>query len=461
MLDRRLGAPRRPASRTPTAPPRGPLAAFAKIAPIAVVAAIAAATPRPAAAGNGHFLHGVGAVNSALGGAGVALPNDALGALALNPALVGRLDGYQFQFSLENVDQQNAVESHVGPFAGRTEDEGDDAAVPAFGWTHHKKDSRFAFGMGFLGLAGFSVDYPQDSTNPILAPQPRGFGRLYSSYQYLKIPFAVAYRVNDQLSLGASLNIARATLAGDPVGFAAPDCSPSPGGLLCYFPRVDSDSAMGHGLQVGAHYQATPAFALGFSYTTETKFEDFEWNTAHANPNLPNFGTGRKVKFELGAPAVAALGLAWTPSGKLSVALDAKRIFYSSTPGFGDSGINPATGAIRGPGWEDIDVFALGIQYAATPKLTLRGGYNKSDNPIPDAQTFFSLFAPGIFENHATAGLGYQVGEKLRLDLAYYRAFKNDASGPLFTLTGPIPGAGVKQEIALESLILTLSFHLD
>ncbi|MEP7012194.1 MAG: outer membrane protein transport protein [Acidobacteriota bacterium] len=455
MPDRSLGAPRGPAFPTPSPRLFGPLAAFA------LIALIDAGLPRPAAAGNGHFLHGVGAVNSALGGAGVAFPNDALGALSLNPSLLGHMDGYQFQFSLENVGQDNAVESHVGPFAGRTEDQGDDAAVPAFGWTHHEKDSRFAFGMGFLGLAGFSVDYPQDSTNPILSPQPRGFGRFYSSYQYLKIPFAVSYRASDRLSLGASLNLARATLAGDPVGFAAPDCSPSPGGLVCYFPRVDSDSAMGHGLQVGAHFQATPAFALGFSYSTETKFEDFEWNSVHANPSLPNYGTARKIKFELGAPAVAALGLAWTPSPKLAVALDAKRIFYSSTPGFGDSGINPATGAIRGPGWEDIDVFALGIQFAATPKLTLRGGYNKSDNPIPDSQTFFSLFAPGIFENHGTAGIGYQVGEKMRLDLAYYRAFKNDASGPLFTLSGPVPGAGVKQEIALESIILTLSFHLD
>ncbi len=449
MPERSLGAARRPAT------PSRPLHVFAWIATASILAAL------PAAAGNGHFLHGVGAVNSALGGAGVAFPNDALGALSLNPSLLGRLDGYQFQFSLENVDQQNAVESRVGPFAGRTEDEGDDAAVPAFGWTHHKQDSRFAFGMGFLGLAGFSVDYPQDSTNPILAPQPQGFGRLYSSYQYLKIPFAVAYRATDRLSLGASLNLARATLAGDPVGFAAPDCSPSPRGLICYFPRVDSDSAMGHGLQVGLHYQATSTFAVGASYSTETKFEDFEWNSAHANPNLPNFGTARKIKFELGGPAIAAAGISWTPTPKLGVALDAKRIFYSSTPGFGDSGINPTTGAIRGPGWEDIDVFALGLQYQATPKLTLRGGYNKADNPIPDAQTFFSLFAPGLFQDHATAGLGYQVGERLRLDLAYYKAFNNDATGPLFTLSGPVPGASVSQEIALESLLLTLSFHLD
>ncbi|HEV3077497.1 MAG TPA: hypothetical protein VHB47_23960, partial [Thermoanaerobaculia bacterium] len=55
----------------------------------------------PAAAGNGHFLHGVGAVNDAMGGAGVALPNDTLGALNLNPALLTELDGSGFEFSAE------------------------------------------------------------------------------------------------------------------------------------------------------------------------------------------------------------------------------------------------------------------------------------------------------------------------------------------------------------------------
>ena len=38
-------------------------------------------------AGDGHTLHGVGAVNSSMGGAGVALPIDTLGGLLLNPAL--------------------------------------------------------------------------------------------------------------------------------------------------------------------------------------------------------------------------------------------------------------------------------------------------------------------------------------------------------------------------------------
>src|SRR5262245_20592512 len=179
-----------------------------------LVLALAAA---PAAfAGNGHNLHGVGAVNSALGGAGVALPNDALGALLLNPALLTDLDGNRFSFSAEYNTQKNAVESRVGPFSGRTEDDSDPALVPAFGWTRHQAGSRLAYGMGFLGLAGFGADYRQDSINPILAPQPQGFGRVYSYYQLMKVPFVVAWRVNDSLSLGVSLNTARAALTADP-----------------------------------------------------------------------------------------------------------------------------------------------------------------------------------------------------------------------------------------------------
>src|SRR4051794_15116222 len=88
--------------------------------------AAALLTGAPAWAANGHLLHGVGAVNSAMGGAGVALPNDALGALNLNPALLTELDGYKFEFSAEYNDAKNAVESSVqtpvGTFSGRTED---------------------------------------------------------------------------------------------------------------------------------------------------------------------------------------------------------------------------------------------------------------------------------------------------------------------------------------------------
>jgi long-chain fatty acid transport protein len=109
----------------------------------------------PAAyAGDGHTLHGVGAVNSSMGGAGVALGIDTLGGLLLNPALATQQDGSHFAFSAEYNTATNAISSTVqtpiGPFSGKTEDFGDTALIPAFGFVHHTRGSNFAYGIGSI-----------------------------------------------------------------------------------------------------------------------------------------------------------------------------------------------------------------------------------------------------------------------------------------------------------------------
>ena len=412
----------------------------------ALLFVLALVTPA-AYAGNGHNLHGVGAVNSAMGGAGVALPNDALGALLLNPALLTDLDGSRFSFSAEYNTQKNAVESRVGPFSGRTEDDSDPALIPAFGWTRHKDGSRLAYGVGFLGLAGFGADYRQDPTNPILAPQPQGFGRVYSNYQLMKVPFVVAWRLSDAFSVGVSLNAARSALTADPAGFAAPDCS-GPAGP-CFFPRVNSDSAWGFGFGVGAYYKISPAFALGLSYNTETDFEDFEWNSAAANPNRPNFGTHRRIELQLNAPAVLVGGIAFTPNDRLAIAVDGKLINYEDTEGFKDV-----------LGFEDITVFDAGVQWRATDTITLRAGYNVAENAIPEERTFVTVPVPAIFEDRVTAGFGTRVNEILTLDAAYYHVFENRITGPFLGPTGPVPGTSVTTEMAMDSIVLTFTFNL-
>src|SRR3954463_12123550 len=91
-------------------------------------------------AGDGHTLHGVGAVNSSMGGAGVALPIDTLGGLLLNPALAVGMEGSHFAFSAEYNKAKNVVASTVptpiGPFSGSTKEGGDTALIPAFGFVH-------------------------------------------------------------------------------------------------------------------------------------------------------------------------------------------------------------------------------------------------------------------------------------------------------------------------------------
>ena len=362
----------------------------------------------PAWAGNGNILHGVGAVNDAMGGAGVALPNDTLGALNLNPALLARLSGHRFEFSVEQADADNAVESRVGPFSGRTEESGDPAIIPAFGWTRHSA-GRSAVGMGVLGLAGFGVDYPQDPTNPILSPQPFGFGRVYSNYQMLKIPFAFAWEVNPSLAVGASLNAAHASLAADPAGFAAPDCSAG-GRLLRAARQLRRRLRLRRpgGRALGHHPVVRPRGLL----CDQDRLRRLRVEQRPRQPQPPNFGTARTIEFGLDAPASFAVGLGWKPTSRLDVALDGKWVNFADTDGFGGSGTD-AMGNALGLGWEDIPVWALGVQFRALPRLTLRAGYNMAENPIPDSAAFFNVSSPAVFEDHACVGFGWQVVPQL------------------------------------------------
>lgn len=413
----------------------------------ALLLAAAAFAGAPVWAGNGNALHGIGAVNSSMGGAGVALPNDALGALNLNPALLTQLDGHQFEFSAELADDDITVESQVGPFKGKTEHTADPALIPAFGFTAHKPGSRVAYGVGFLGLAGFGADFPQDSTNPIFAPQPFGFGHVYSSYAMLKVASVFSYQVNDNLSLGGAFLAGRASLTARPAGFAAPDCSP---GGVCFVPSTDTDSAWGFGAQVGVLYKVNDRFNIGASYQSEMKFQDFEWNSAVANPNLPTFGTDRKIKLKVNNPANVVVGIGLTPTDRLKISLDGKEMFFKDAEGFGNV-----------LGWDDILAFGAGVQFQAAPRLTLRAGYNHTQNAIPDDAAFFNVASPAIFGNHATVGLGLGVTETLTLNLGYYRAFATSISGPFISpVIGPVPGTRVTTETSINSILATFSFHL-
>ncbi|MCB1034445.1 MAG: outer membrane protein transport protein, partial [Acidobacteria bacterium] len=274
----------------------------------------------PALAGNGHFLHGVGAVNSSLGGAGVAFAADGLGSLNLNPALLTEFEGSRVDFGVEFLTQDLSVSSSIGPFSGTTEDDTGLATLPAFSWVWHPKDSRWAFGFGFLALAGFQTNYPQDSANPVLAPQPQGFGRTLADYQFARIPLTLAYRATDRLSLGASLSLGRAALDSSPFAGASPDCT-SP--VSCFYPAATpQDSAMGFGVQLGLLYEPSEKLALGLSYTSKHDFESFEWNSTVAHPGRPDFGTARSFEFTLDSPQRLTAGLGLRPRPNWTLALD-------------------------------------------------------------------------------------------------------------------------------------------
>jgi long-chain fatty acid transport protein len=85
-----------------------------------------------------------------------------------------------------------------------------------------------------------------------------------------------------------------------------------------------------------------------------------------------------------------------------------------------------------GFGWSDINVFKAGVQWQATPVLTLRAGVNISDNPIQSRDVSFNIVAPGVTTTHVTLGGTYALSPNTELTVAYMHAPKKSVAGQSF-----------------------------
>lgn len=418
---------------------------------------------RAAYATDGHFLHGIGAINSAMGGAGVAAPQDVLTAFYLNPAGLMGLDGTRAELSFEMFNPDRSLGSSAGPMSGSTRSTSSWTPIPALGFSIRLANDRVALGLGAFGMGGFGVNYAADPGNPILAPRPFGFGQVFSNFQLLKVAPGAAFALSDRLWIGVAANINWAALTVDPFAAAAPAADPGPDGMprtaddrAYYSSAYAGDGTFGFGAQVGVIFRPVPAMSLGASYTSPQRFRAFEYNSTFANPNLSSYGMPRPMSFRLDVPAVYAAGVSIGAATSLTLSGDVRYITYERTKGFEGGGFAP-DGSVQGFGWKNIAVTALGAQLAATDRLILRGGYNYSGNPVPPELTMINLPAPAIVQHHLTLGAGFQATPTVAVHGGYYHAFRNSITGPMMSPAGAAPGTTVTSALSENSLVFQIS----
>ena len=434
---------------------------IAKLVPFIVMVV---GMPTVASATDGHFLHGVGAINSAMAGVGVASPTSLLGAFYVNPAGLLAFKGTATELGFELFKPERTVNSSAGSAGGATASTSEFVPIPAFGWSRELRKDAVVIGVAGLGIGGFGVDYPVDPTNPTLAPRPYGFGSIYSNFSLMKIIPAIAFRPTSNVRVGVAVNVDWASLAVDPMPAAAPAVDPGPDGTWqtaddrAYYSRAtDADGSFGLGAQVGVQLNVQPQLALGLAYTTPQVFQKFKYDAVYEDPNLASYNTPRTITFAMDVPAVYAAGLSYAPSSALALGLDAKYITYHSTRGFKDEGF-AADGSVKGFGWRDIWSFAAGLQYRPASHVALRGGYNYSQNPIPNDLSMFNTAAPAVVQHHLTLGAGYEFANGFGLDVAYYHAFKASIDGPFQTPAGAVPGTSVKSSMSENSMLVGFTF---
>lgn len=343
--------------------------------------------PLAAHATNGDQLLGVTAIQWGMGGAVVAAPQDAA-TIFVNPAGLSELGMEEVRFDLSPgfMNPPRAVNGN--------QSDSDLFFLPS-GSVAFKSSDKLYYGIGLAAQAGFGVDFADTVAMP-------GNQSFVTTKGLFKIAPSVAYKVNDKLSFGASLNIAYQSLALS--------------NMMLDFPQ---NQQFGYGFTLGTIYHINDKLQFGASWVSKTDIADHQFNT-----------TEGKFSMDLDVAQQLSMGLAYKPNPGLLVEADVKWINHSDTMDYaaisrpaGYVGTVPAGLKF---GWDDQVVFSLGVQKTLSPKTDIRFGLNYGKSPIGPEDVDNNIGSLAIPELHLSAGVTRKLTQKVSGSLSYTRAFENE-----------------------------------
>ena len=411
----------------------------------------------PSFATNGYFAHGTGIKNRALAGAGVAFPQDAM-ASATNPAgmaFVGnRFDiGTVLFFPDRNYDSSSSLANGLGgafTVGPDSETSGDKSfLIPSFGFNKMISD-RTAIGLSIYGNGGLNTtwdggtaSFDPDGPGPAMTGTfPGVFGAGTAGVDLFQIFFnlSIAHKLSENVSIGVSPIFAIQgfrsngldAFAGFTKTFAQSGGMTLPNNLT----GNGQDYATGGGVQVGILAKNIgDVIDVGASYRSRIYMDEFD-----------DYADLFAEDGDFDVPPTLWIGFAVHPTDSITVVFDFQRIWYEDvdavsndvqnlfacpTAGVGGTDLESCLGGDNGGGfgWRDIDIFKIGLQWQRTKQDIFRIGYSHSDQPIPSDQTLFNILAPGVIEDHITAGYTRIFNDKSELSIEIMHALKESVEG--------------------------------
>ncbi len=406
------------------------------------------AVPPAAFATDGYFSHAYGLKSLGMGGATVAVASEPFGG-AVNPAAMTSL-GNAWQAGLQVFMPRRGAERTGSGMAGIDGSVSSDSltfAIPEFGFNYMARPD-LAIGLSVVGNGGMNTDFeggqvPSMSACASFNPTPGpynmlcGNGRLgVDLTQLLVAPYA-AWKLAPSHSVGIAPTLAYQRFRAQGLqAFDNPMLSTSMGNVT----NNGYASATGYGVRLGYHG------------TFDRVSVGVAWASKMSMGELDDY---RGLFAEQGGfdiPSNLTVGLAWRPDDKWLLAVDWSRIKYSDSKAVsnpsalllhcagGDA--TACMGGSNGPGfgWKDIDVWKFGFEYAVDPKLTLRAGYNRGENPVDAADVTFNILAPGVIKDHYTVGATWKLDAQAEITIYGLYAAENKVTGTsLFVPFGAPP----------------------
>jgi len=375
----------------------------------------------PAWAGNGINLIGFGTESVGMGGADIAVARDTT-ALNTNPAGLTQLRSAAFDSYISNAFALDVA--HADRFGNDRKVDNDVISIGGGGYARPLGASGLVAGFGFFAQGGAGNVY-KDLHTPF-----GGTDEVSGLFGIVRLMPGIAWRVNDQLSIGASAAITHA-MAKQRVfaGLSATGTSPSQN----FFGTIVKDlQATELGGRFGVQYAVTPALTLAAVYAPKT---ELPLKKGYADVNMTALGLGI-VRYEdarltgLALPQEIGVGTAWKASpGTLisfeltwldwSGALKAQTLRLAAPKTAGAPGVVEQTARLD---WKDQYVFALGMAQDVNDRLTLYGGLNYGRRPARAETTSPLLSAAG--EKHITGGFRLNVAPGWLFSAAVEYLFK-------------------------------------
>lgn len=379
-----------------------------------VAALVLSAPVMSAFATDGYFSHGYGMKAKGMGGAATASTDNAF-AGANNPATAA-FAGNRTEGGIDWFSPKRSTDAAMGG-PGTITSDSNNFLIPEFGY-NRTYDAKTSYGLTVYGNGGMNTNYP---TNPVGG----GSTSMGVNLQQLVVAPTLSYKLDETQSVGVSpLLIYQAIDIKGISHFGQMGASQNAAKLS----NNGASSSTGMGVRLGYFAKVNDRLDVGVSYSPKTKMSKFDEYTGLFNSSFDipeNYNVGAAIKV--------------LPTVKLS--MDYQRINYNKVKAIGAPTANllacmggdssSCLGGSNGPGfgWQNINVIKLGLEWQQTAALTLRAGFNKSDNPVKSEDVTFNIMAPGVMTKHYTLGGTYALDKEREVTLAYMYAPESSVTG--------------------------------
>ncbi len=368
---------------------------------------------------NGLNLNGIGTKANSMGGAFIGLADD-YSAVYWNPAGLTQMKDQSF-----TVYGSFLVPKGTYKFPEAGIDTETKSAVYPSGAIGYFKPLSDKLIIGFLGYVPAGSGAEWDGT--ALAALTGGHTYTWKSMiGMLTFSPVIAYKINDVVSIGATVNINYGILKLD-----------SPG-LGQYSENL---TGTGYGATLGLMIKPSEKISLGLTYKTPTKVTA-EGEATMTGAGLLKLTVNATAQREITWPMWFGAGIALKPMDKLTITADIQYTNWKELDKIGITYDNNvwnilfAGGATFDLNWEDRIQYRFGMEYMLSDALALRAGFYHDPTPAP--VDTLKILLPQVDYNSITFGIGYNMGS-LNLEFSFEYVMGKDRKCPLTSEEG-MPG---------------------